>query len=195
MKKLMLSTVMASLLLTGCATMRDSVLPVVFITAGAISDLTTPKKPDECIHFSKIKGSKIFNCNLQYNYGIAESKKDKSLALIDKDGNILIPYGKFEYFSEIKPNYFETYQDKNINNINKRGVVDRAGKIIVPLKYIHIIDYKEYFCGDNNHYESYHPKGKDCYDRDGNLVHGLSSKNDVFTKDGLVSKDDINTNK
>lgn len=188
---------MASLLLTGCTTVkdtvRDSIFPIAMVTAFAVDNLTRPKKLDECIYFSKIKDSKIFACNLQYNYGIAQSKKDKSLALIDKDGNILIPYGKFEYFSEIKPNYFWTYQDKNTDNFNTRGVVDRSGKIIVPLKYINVIDYKEYFCGDNNNYKSYHPEGKDCYDRNGNLVHGLSSKNDVFTKDGLVSKDDIDT--
>ncbi|WLF84681.1 hypothetical protein [Moraxella sp. ZY210820] len=167
MKKLMLSTVMASLLLTGCTTTRDYMLPVALMGGAVISGLT----PDTCKAFKKPDdGSRFaYPCRIKHNYApiVHDELGD---AIIDKDGNFLMEYRHYYLMREIKPNYFKA---QTYGKINKSGVFDKRGNIIVPFEYKSIDEYEKLIRAEKfpNADGSYSDNQKFIYyDYQGNVV-------------------------
>jgi len=76
--------------------------------------------------FQVIIEAKFDNCET-FNKGLATVKMNGLSALIDKFGEIVIPY-QYNYLSRWKDNYFATLNGKT-------GMIDKSGNIIVPLEY------------------------------------------------------------
>ena len=80
-------------------------------------------------------GNVVLDCEFIYIY-VSDDKKifslknhDKGYCVVDREGNVIVPYGKYSIIDGFVKGYARVKKD------SKWGIIDTLGKVIVPIEY------------------------------------------------------------